>query len=228
MLSSKYIDPFSDKAKKLSQKFDDATINRDVSRLYSLINQANETAKSEDNASQAQIYYSIGTVYGDIASITSSLNDMHLRDCQVYYFRKSIALVELNELSNPQYAPYIIWLKLNLYTNYGNLLDQCGRKIAAIGQYRKVLVINEKFGMALGNLGVAYSHYGMLISNPSHRDYLHHFAYAFLNKVIGSDDPNTYQEARAYFMKVIDSYDSEYVKHVLLPPLDIPKYTYIN
>lgn len=151
MFSKKYIDPFSDKSKRLSQQFDNATINKDIGQLYSLIDQAKELAKYEDAASQAQLYYSIGTVYGNIASINPA-SDGELVKKQLYYFRKSITLTQVKELTDSKYLPYVDALKLNLYTNYGNTLDHCGRKIAAIEQYKKALSIRDTFGMTLGNL----------------------------------------------------------------------------
>ena len=227
MISKKYIDPFSDKTKKLSQQFDNATINKDIDQLYRLIDQAKELVQYEDTASQAQLYYSIGTVYGDIASINSASNDQLVKK-QLYYFRKSITLIQFKELTEPKYSPYVDALKLNLYTNYGNTLDHCGRKIAAIEQYRKALSIRDTFGMALGNLGMAYRHYGMLVSDPAHRDYFHHFAYNLLNQAVKSDDPNTHKQAKKYFKVTIDDYDKEYIKYVLSVPLEIPQYSYCN
>lgn len=37
MSFNKYIDPFSKKAKELSQQFDNANINKDIEKLYSFI-----------------------------------------------------------------------------------------------------------------------------------------------------------------------------------------------
>lgn len=82
--------------------------------------------------------------------------------------------------------------------------------------------------MALGNLGMAYRHYGMLVSDPAHRDYFHHFAYHLLNQAIKSDDPNTHKQAKKYFNRTIGGYDKEYIEYVLSVPLDIPQYSYCN
>ena len=131
---------------------------------------------TEDTASQAQLYYSIGTVYGDIARLEKSSDESYIEK-QLFYFRKSIELINADELSDEKYSPYINGFKLSLYTNYGNAFDHCGRKIAAIEQYQKALKIDGGFGMALGNLGMAYRHYAMMVSDPVHRDYMNHFAY---------------------------------------------------
>ena len=42
--------------------------------------------------------------------------------------------------------------------------------------------------MALGNLGMAYRHYAMMVSDPVHRDYMNHFAYFFLCQAVNSND----------------------------------------
>lgn len=223
-----YTDPFSSRAKDLAMKFDKAFIERNTSEIYDLINYANEIVKSEDIASQAQIYYSIATAYGDISNISSMLGDENLKEYQLYYFRRSIGLVNENSLKNPKIKPYVTGLKLNLYTNYANVLDQCGRKISAIGAYHKVLSINDKFGMALGNLGICYQYYAMLISDPGHRDYLHHFAYRLLKQSLVDTPRDIYKNEVNYFEKAMYVYDSEYINKVLSKPLDIPKYTYDN
>ncbi|MDD3334835.1 MAG: LA2681 family HEPN domain-containing protein [Eubacteriales bacterium] len=227
MSSEKYINPFSEMVLKVSMQFDDAILKNDTVELRRIIEEVEPIIPHENIASQAQLYYSIGTAYGDIANITS-VSDEELIKKQLYYFRKSIALMKHEELSNPKYAPYVNALKMNLYTNYGNTFDHCGRKLAAIEQYKKALKIRDDFGMALGNLGMAYKHYGMLVSDSVHSNYFHHFAYNLLNQAIKSNDPNTHQEAKNYFIRAASSYDSEYVHKFLEAPLEIHQYSYSN
>lgn len=227
MNNEEYENPFSDMTLKVSNQFDDATLNNDIDGLKRIINEVKPIISNENIASQACLYYSIGTAYGNIACLESSLESEQIKN-QLYYFRKSITLVQHEELSNPKYAPHVNALKINIYTNYGNALDRCGRKLAAIEQYKKALLIRDNSGMALGNLGMAYRHYGMLVSDSVYRDYFHYFAYDLLNQAIKSNDPNTFQEAKNYFSEAISSYDSEYVKNFLEVQLKIPKYTYAN
>lgn len=221
----KFIDPFSKQANNLTRLFDDATLRKDISQLHRLLNEVKQLIEVEDIASRAKIYYSMGTAYGDISTI-NTLNSEEYMSKQLYYFRKAIELTKLNELANKENTPYIDGLKLNLHTNYGNALDHCGRKIAAIAQYKKVITINNKFGMAIGNLGMAYRHYAMLVNDNTHRDYLHHFAYNLLNSAIASKDPNTHELAKTYFKTNIQSYDLDYIKYFLSKPLNIPTYKY--
>ena len=181
---------------------------------------------TEDTASQAQLYYSIGTVYGDIARLEKSSDESYIEK-QLFYFRKSIELINADELSDEKYSPYINEFKLSLYTNYGNAFDHCGRKIAAIEQYQKALKIDGGFGMALGNLGMAYRHYAMMVSDYVHRDYMNHFAYMLLCQANGNDK-SVHQNAYEYFNNAINSYTDEYIQEVLRQSLDIPQYNYDN
>ena len=174
---------------------------------------------TEDTASQAQLYYSIGTVYGDIARLEKSSDESYIEK-QLFYFRKSIELINADELSDEKYSPYINEFKLSLYTNYGNAFDHCGRKIAAIEQYQKALKIDGGFGMALGNLGMAYRHYAMMVSDYVHRDYMNHFAYMLLCQANGNDK-SVHQNAYEYFNNAINSYTDEYIQEVLRQSLDL-------
>ena len=69
-LMDKYIDPFSDSAKQLSLEFDAATLNKDVDALRHLLDNAKKTLDTENDASKAMIYYSLGTAYDDLARLT--------------------------------------------------------------------------------------------------------------------------------------------------------------
>lgn len=219
-------DPFSDIAKDLAIKFDDATDAGDTELLRSLIRQAEEVIKTQDKASQLQIYYSLGTAYGDLEKLDAQFDREALIEKQLYYFRKSVLLTKEEELQLEELKPYILGIKRILYVNYGNALDQCGRKISAIEQYFLSLEIDPTFGMAIGNLGMAYIHYGLLVSDPSQRDYFHHFAYNYLSRAISTETHDTSPEASEYFKESRDRYDADYVKNVLSAPLNIPQYHY--
>lgn len=220
----KYIDPFSKEAKEMALKFDDAYIKRDSKIIVDLIKVAEESIKEADNATKAQICYSIATAYGDLANIDENYRSEEMIEKQIYYYRRSIELIDSQELRVDKYEPYVKGFKRVLYTNTANCLDSCGRKIAAIQMYAKGLKIDNGFGMTIGNLGMVYRHYGMLVYDPSHRDYFHYFAYHNLKYAIGSKDVD--EEARSYFINAINSYDLEYIENILEPKLDIPQYYY--
>lgn len=98
-----------------------------------------------------------------------------------------------------------------LLTNYANALDNCGRKIAAIEQYKEALQILPQFGMALGNLGRVYTDYGMLEYDPGHSDYFHFHAYTLMDAATVSSDPNTHEDAKKRFEQVLQCYDEDYI-----------------
>ena len=227
MMLKKYRDPFSDKVKKLALKFDSAIIAQDTEKLKSLFDDAESILKEENDASKAMIYYSLGTAHSDLARLIGDQTETVLQKV-LYYFRKSINLIEQDEYKKDIYRPYVLALKEILYTNYANALDYCGRKIAAIEQYKKVLSFNSNFGMALGNLGQVYQHYAVLEYDNGHRDLFHYFAYHYLNKAIKCNDPNTHDDAKKCFEATINIYDPEYVKNVLTVKLSFNQYEYDN
>lgn len=225
MGENKYINPFSKQAEKYALELDEATISQDAIKLGALVNEIEKRIPDDNHASQAQMYYSIGTVYSDLAKFTGISNEKSFQK-QLYCFRKSIDLIEDDEYLDEVYSPYIKAFKLNLYTNYANTLSSCGRKISAITQYRNALRTNPCFGMALGNLGKIYMDYGFFDFDSGHRDYLYHFSYTLLQKASRSNDPNTYLEAKEGFQKLSQYYDSEYIRKFLSRKLNIPNYTY--
>lgn len=42
--------------------------------------------------------------------------------------------------------------------------------------------------MAVGNIGIALLCYSMIVHDPSHRDYLNHFAYRYLKLALTASD----------------------------------------
>ncbi|MCQ2485206.1 MAG: LA2681 family HEPN domain-containing protein [Clostridia bacterium] len=219
--------PFSEISIELSYQFDLATINRDVAKLKELLSEAENYLNIGNNPSQARMYYSLGTANEELAELTNSINESSYKKV-LYYYRKSLKLVESDECRKEEYKPYITGLKMNLYTNYANTLDRCGRKIAAIEQYKKVLSVNKNFGMALGNLGRAYQQYAVLEYDKYYRDLFHCYAYQCLTKAIECDDPNTYDDAKAVFENSIKIYAPEFIEHVLSKKVTFKKYSYDN
>ena len=222
---NEYVDPFSIQAKELALSFDEATDENDLDRLEALLDKAQKLVLSENEPSQAYIFYSIGTAYSDFSKLKGISFQESVKK-RLYFFRKSIGIIEKDEYNDKLYEPYIFGFKEILYTNYANALDECGRKIAAIDYLKKVLAINDSFGMALGNLGRAYQHYASLEYDETHRDIFHHYAYECFVDALKSNDPNTHQEAKKLFQSRIDCYDSEYVDKVLKPKWNFSQFSY--
>jgi len=222
---TQYDDPFSSEVKAFALDFDAAYEKNDKKRLIDLMEKAKSCLSYLDVASQAQLHYSLGTVYGDLSTLDSNLDCIDNVEKQIYHFRKSIELIESKELDEERFSPYIKGLKLALYTNYANSLENIGRKISAIDYYKKALIINPSFGMAIGNIGIAFYHYGALVYDKTHRDYFHHFAYEYLNLAITSGT-GIHQQAKEEFKNRLNSYDKDYVQNFLSNPLEIPQFTY--
>ena len=167
----------------------------------------------------------MGTVLGDFPNLYNLSLDESTKKV-LFYYRKSIKLIEGVDFTDEKLLPYVLAFKSGLYTNYGNALDNCGRKVASIEQYKKALSIDPHFGMAHGNLGKAYQHYGQLEYDTLRRDYFHYFAYHHLQMGVIDCNPNTYETAKKNFELLISKYCDEYIEAVLKPDLQIPKKEY--
>lgn len=227
MKKEEYIDPFSNESEMYAKRLDDATISGDIEKLETLLNEIEIALPNTDVISQSRLYYSIGTVYRDFAKAKGLSQEESLKK-QLYCFRKSIDIIENEEYSKKEYAPYVNGFMRILYTNYANTLSSCGRKIEAIAQYKKAISIHHSFGMAIGNLGRVYQDYGILDYDDGHQNYFHHFAYSFLTKAVGCEDPDTYEEAKEYFAKLMSRYAPAYVEGFLQKDLKIPQFSYEN
>lgn len=92
----KYINPFSQESKILAKKLDDATIVSDHIQIEKLLYEVETMIPNVDAASQAQLYYSIGTIYSDFAKFKGLSHDESIRK-QLYCFRKSVDIIEAEE-----------------------------------------------------------------------------------------------------------------------------------
>ena len=126
-----YVNPFSQNVIDIAKQFDSAFNNKNISEIENLINNVesiiyNQEQSQENDASKAQLCYSIATAYGDIGNINGKSHDEELLKKELFYLRESIRLIETDEYNDEKYAPYVYGFKLNLYTNYGNNLKLCG------------------------------------------------------------------------------------------------------
>lgn len=223
-----YINPFAQQSEIYAKRIDEALASKNMVLLQDLLSEAEKILPAVNDASKAQLYYSMGNIYDGLAKERLISFEESLKK-QLFYFRKSIILIEANkEYLKDKYEPYIKAFKCSLYTNYGNTLSCCGRKIEAISQYKKVIDIYPCFGMAVGNLGYLYQLYGEMDYDNGHQNYFHYFAYSLLKIAIECKDPNTYEDAKKYFSKVISVYSPQYVNEFLQKKLDIPKFFYDN
>lgn len=212
--AEKFVSPISERAIRISKNFDQAAIEKDATKLEAEIREAEYILCEEDEASQAHLYYSLGTAYDELVELTGNDEEKGTEKI-LYCFRRSIEIIESERFNDKAYLQFVSMLKKNLYTNYANVLERCGRKIAAIEQYKKALSVCSDFGMAFGNLGCAYQYYGFLDYDVNHCNLLHNFAYRYLQKAIESEDPNVYEDAKKSFKAAIESYPPEYIENVL-------------
>ena len=227
MSQKEYINPFSQVSEIYAQKLDDASMSGDIVLLEQLVCEIEKTLPDVDAASQARLYYSIGTVYSDVAQAKSLSHEKSIKK-QLYAFRKSVGIIEDEEYSKEEYGPYVNPFKCLLYTNYGNTLCSCGRNIEAIAQYKKAINIYPLFGMAIGNLGRVYQDYGVMDYDDGHQDYFHYFAYSLLKKAVECKDPNTHKAAKDCFLRAMAVYTPQYVEGFLQKDLEIPQFSYEN
>ena len=230
----KYVDPFPKICADYAQQFDTATESGDVNLIKKLLNEVENFLKDHTDAVYAPLYYSLGTSCADLRTHGYSLSgadevtiistddvDASL-EREIFYYRHCLKLLDANELSKEEYKPYIVGLQLRVYTNYANTLEDCGRKAAAMKQYRNALGIEPSFGMAEGNIGRALQHYSALVHNPGHINYLHHFAYRYLKSSLTRSD--VHESAQKIFQWYIDLYSTEYRESFLEMPLKITEY----
>lgn len=87
-MEDRYINPFSKASETYAQKLDTATIAVDHSQIEILLSEIENILPNLDLASQACLYYSIGTVYSDFAKYKGLTFEESMRK-QLYSFRKA-------------------------------------------------------------------------------------------------------------------------------------------
>ena len=231
----KITNPFPDVCAEYALQFDKASDDGDVELVRELLDEVEVFLKNHTDAVYAPLYYYLGTSYGNLrthgysisgateASILSSNEIDTSLEREVYYFRQCLELLDTVELLKEEFKPYITGLRLQVYTNYANTLEDCGRKAAAMKYYRSALSINPSFGMAEGNIGRALQHYSALIHDEGHADYLHHFAYEYLKSALNRAD--VHESAKIYFERCVNAYSSEIRESFLEKSLEIPEYS---
>lgn len=230
-----FTNPFPEICAEYALQFDIASDNSDVKLIRKLLDEVEVFLKNHTGAVYAPLFYCLGTSYGNLrthgysiggaaeASILSSDEVDASLEREIFYFRHCLELLDASELSKEEFTPYIKGLCLQVYTNYANALEACGRKAAAMKYYRSVLSINPSFGMAEGNIGRALQHYSALVHDRGHKDYLHHFAYGYLKSSLNRTD--VHESAKKYFERCVNAYSTEVRESFLEKQLDISEYS---
>lgn len=231
----KITNPFPEICSRYAIQFDAASDNSDVELVRKLIGEVEALLENNSDAMYAPLFYYLGTSYGNLrthgyslngttdSTILSSTEKDDSLEREIYFFRHSLDLLDTDKLSREEFKPYVTGLRLQVYTNYANALEACGRKAAAMKYYRNVLDIDPSFGMAEGNIGRVLQHYSALLHDQGHKDYLHHFAYRYLKSALASTD--VHESAKRVFQRCISSYPTEFRESFLEKRLDITEYS---
>lgn len=197
--------PFSPLCEKYAKEFDWAIDNHNHGKIKMLIESALESIDSNDS-SFAPMYYYIGngliSIRDDLLNVygaqsfakNNEIIDLHRKALK--YYRDAERLLDLIDRDNI----YVLTQRKVVYVNLANALEQSRRKCSAIHYYSKALSIDPTFGMALGNIGIAYEDYASLEGDPGHRATLIRKAYEYFCLVENHNDPNTPKDIKKHFL----------------------------
>lgn len=199
--------PINHKVLELASNLDDAYYIRNVNEIKRLIKQGIDLETSIDSISKVRLLYSIGTAYGNLFNLQNNCqynSDNEYIVKQIYYFRKAIS-ISRKAVETAENKIYIYPALCSLYTNYGNILDACGRKQLAIEMYNQAIRINPSFTMASGNLAIALDHYRYYINEDGHFHFVKEIR-RLLKYTLSTTDPNRVLFAEECFAKLYDKY----------------------
>lgn len=179
-LISDYID---ESVLNISQKYDEYFLTGDDKKLIDTIQESEALIGTiERPLSEMQLYYDIGTGYGDLRSLTKTEEYI---EREILNLRKAINSFENAQFKNrfsdaeKRIADY---LAVQIYVNLGNALRNVKRYISAIDNYFYALNIDSTFSMAYVNLSTTLFEYAAIQVDNIYRDYLAHAAYYYYQK----------------------------------------------
>ena len=154
------------------EKIDCLTIQKDYDGLLAYLKIVEAFSESHSTPEYAPIFYCLGTANSTLAghfkAEGANQDANKYRKQSLYYQRKALSMLEQFNDNDT--------LLLCAYTNYANDLDACGRVIEALRFYRKVISLNPRFGMAIGNYGRVLSSYANLVNDSGHYCELNYIA----------------------------------------------------
>jgi hypothetical protein len=215
---------FDSYSKKLAQDFDEALAKNDLPQTNELISRAEADLENHDIASQANLCYSIGTSYGNMNLLDPCNSHEKHYEKQLFYLQKAIDLLSKINNKSSDSMPFLVAFLLSLYTNYGNALEDCGRRIPALHYYHLAMTLNPRYAMAMGNAGITYFNYAALLNDNRHRHFMHYFAYQYLKSAL-KNPKGVYSDAEVTFRRTYNQYDEKLRMH-LEKELKIPERKY--
>lgn len=206
--------PFNNDVLSLGKNMDLAYDNKDEGKLRLLIDDAVKLLPELDAISQFYLCYILGTAHAYLADFhTPSYHEKTLEK-RIYYFRKSEEnLKQIPADIQSAFMSHIELLECQLYVNYANCLQHCGRYIASLPYYYKTLKIDKQFGMALGNIGLTYRWYAQLVCDAGHQYFLHQYAYRYLKEAISYSE-SLEIDAINDFSNIIAHYVPDFVREL--------------
>ena len=177
---SDYID---ESVLNISQQYDNLFATGDNEKLFEVIKESESLIGTiKKPLSEMQLYYDIGTGYGELRKLTQS--EVHLEK-EIFHLRKAVNIFESAKekrlfLDKEEIiSNYLIVL---IYVNLGNALRSAQRHIVAIDNYFYALNINPTFSMAYVNLSSTLFEYAAMQEDDIYRNYLNHAAYYYYKK----------------------------------------------
>lgn len=199
------------RVQKICKEFDEAFDEKNLDRIKSNFGIALELLNTQlDIISKCNLYYSIGTAYGDYIQV--GINRLSSKEIEnnieqsFFYLRQAVDMIKENNIPNE--------ISLKVYTNLGNLFDQVNRRNEGIECYKTALDIYPNFAMANGNLGMAIFLYSRIIYDNSHQVILDHEAYKYLKKSF-EDKRNLLDYAEKDFKNYYTEIEHVYTKEFL-------------
>lgn len=221
---SDYID---ESVLNISQQYDNLFATGDNEKLFEVIKESESLIGTiKKPLSEMQLYYDIGTGYGELRKLTQS--EVHLEK-EIFHLRKAVNIFESAKekrlfLDKEEIiSNYLIVL---IYVNLGNALRSAQRHIVAIDDYFYALNINPTFSMAYVNLSSTLFEYAAMQEDDIYRNYLNHAAYYYYKKTKEYADNIHNPEAIKSLENYIKGFSTEYMTEFLEKEIEPPLYSF--
>lgn len=121
---------------------------------------------------------------------------------QIFYLRKCVCHAAFPKLDKLR--------RCQVFTNLGNCMDTVGRFIEAQEYWRQALVLEPKFGMAVGNKGCGLETYARALYDSGHQMLFVKFAHAAIKSALEKRAlyDGVYPHARVHFESVKNRIES--------------------
>ena len=145
--------------------FDSSKDENNLERLTTSIEIANNVEQETfDDHSKAVFNYFLGNAWSYVQQLkypdTYFEFESEEIDNQIIFYRKALDLIQGCDDN---------FITCQILTNLGNLFSHIGIIVEAQEYFNLCLVIDNKFGMAIGNRGFGLYHYARVIFEPSHQ-----------------------------------------------------------